>query len=322
VLDFAMAGKNQKIINMLIAHRAGKKASGKIAKVNPNLMVEARSYGFGLSFELAEQQGTSFFMNKSLAIESGLIDPTGLQFEAMRLRHDVGTRIEIIYYKTQGMHYLNVVNAKLLGQDGGRQAGKLSFHVERLGVISSKPLGMVLRANTKEGCRIAYADSKGGKWMVVLDGQPGPEYDEVGKLVFSPDSKRLAYVAARGNMWLVVVDGQSGPEYDGILQDNLIFSSDGKRLAYAVQKGNKRLVVVDGQSGPEYDAILQGSPVFSSDSKRLAYAVRMGTKSLVVVDGQPSSEYAACPCGPVFRQDGVLEFLAVDEDVLYRVTSR
>ena len=69
---------------------------------------------------------------------------------------------------------------------------------------------------------------------------------------------------------------------------------------------------------------MQGSPVFSSDGRRVAYAAKKAGKCLVVVDGQPGPEHDRVPCGPVFRSDGVLEYLAVEEaaegSVLYRVT--
>ena len=32
-------------------------------------------------------------------------------------------------------------------------------------------------------------------------------------LIFSADGKRVAYAAQKGTKWLVVVDGQPGPEY-------------------------------------------------------------------------------------------------------------
>ena len=40
---------------------------------------------------------------------------------------------------------------------------------------------------------------------------------------------------------------------------------------------------------------------------------KKGDKYVIVVDGQERGEYCAVPAGPVFRSDGVLEFLATDK---------
>jgi roadblock/LC7 domain-containing protein len=66
--------------------------------------------------------------------------------------------------------------------------------------------------------------------LVVVDGQPGPEYDEVWCPVFSQDGKRVAYASKKDAKWLVVVDGQPGPDYDWII--DMEFSPDGKSVAY------------------------------------------------------------------------------------------
>jgi roadblock/LC7 domain-containing protein len=144
-------------------------------------------------------------------------------------------------------------------------------------------------------------------------------------VVFSPDGKCVVYVAMKGDKQLVVVDGQPGPEYDGIR--NLVFSPDGKTVAYAAVKGDKWFVVVDGQPGPEYDQddvwvaqTVTVPIVFSPDGKRVAYAARKGGMGFVVVDGQPGPEYDyVIPNGPAFRADATLEYLAFKDKVLYRV---
>ena len=93
---------------------------------------------------------------------------------------------------------------------------------------------------------------RGGKWLVVVDGVEGKEYDGIGKgtLVFSPDSKRVAYEAQRGGKWLVVVDGVEGKEYDGIVEGTLVFSPDSKRVAY-VSKAWRQAVGRSGWRGRE-----------------------------------------------------------------------
>ena len=42
----------------------------------------------------------------------------------------------------------------------------------------------------------------------------------------------VAYVARRGEKFLVVVDGKEGPEYDRIRVSAPSFSPDSRRLAY------------------------------------------------------------------------------------------
>ena len=39
---------------------------------------------------------------------------------------------------------------------------------------------------------------------------------------------------------------------------------------------------------------------------------------VIVVDGKERGEYSGMAAGPVFRSDGVLEFLATDKRSLYR----
>ncbi len=137
--------------------------------------------------------------------------------------------------------------------------------------------------------RVAYVAQRGVKLLVVVDGEEGKEYDDIGEdtLIFSPDSKRVAYRAQRGEKQLVVVDGVEGKEYDRVYTP--IFSPDSKRVAYGAIRGEKQLVVVDGVEGKEYEGV--DTPIFSPDSKRVAYGARQSKKWMVVVDGEEGKEY-------------------------------
>ena len=138
-------------------------------------------------------------------------------------------------------------------------------------------------------------------------------------LMVSPDSRRLAYLAQHGDKWLVVVDGQEGKEYDGI--GALLFSPDGQRVAYGAQHGAKWLVVVEGQEGKKYDGISEGTPLFSGDSRRVAYGAQIGAKWLVVVDGQYGKIYDFFLRGSrlIFDSSNALHNLSAWHNEFFRV---
>ena len=101
------------------------------------------------------------------------------------------------------------------------------------------------------------------------------------------------------------------------LVGGMVFSNDSKRLAYGGIRGSKSFLVVDGIQSPEYDAI--GHFAFSSDSQHFAYMALLSTRAVIVVDGHVRAESDAIPAGPVFRNDGFLEFLCLDRGALHRV---
>ena len=104
------------------------------------------------------------------------------------------------------------------------------------------------------------------------------------------------------------------------LAGGMVFSDDSNRLAYGGRRGDKFFLVVDGKKGADYDAL--GYFGFSHDGKHIAFTALKGDKMVIVVDGEERGEYSAVPAGPVFRSDGVLEFLAADKPSLYRIEVR
>lgn len=134
----------------------------------------------------------------------------------------------------------------------------------RSGIVGGKyNKGVGLITFSPDGERLAFGSRNGDKRSMIVDGQSGPEFDDITDIVFSPDGKRVAYVAAKlfksdaakKDAWFVVVDGQAQPEYDNLMRGSLVFSADSRHLAYAVSKGDTRQVVVDGQVGPEYKMV-------------------------------------------------------------------
>ncbi len=69
---------------------------------------------------------------------------------------------------------------------------------------------------------------------------------------FSPDSEHLAYAAKRNGKWVMVVDGKAGDEYEQIGIGSPAFSPDGKRMAFLARTDRSLepwRAVADGQVG-------------------------------------------------------------------------
>lgn len=242
-------------------------------------------------------------------------------------------------------HYPNIqavlIEAQWLNMDGQSQASYAMLSTQDPAhYINGAPgyqyaTRLVFSPDSKH---LAYAAKRNGKWVVVVDGQEGAEYDDigVGSPAFSPDGKRIAYSEKTDAKapWAVVADGQAGPEFDAI--SNPSFSPDGKHLAYAAVQGGhfdkQQVLVVDGQEGEGHSAI--GNWTFSLDGRHLAYVAHVGGnlnvgcivpglgagpfcggKYAVVLDGRVGAEYSVIVPGTLlFGSDGVLEFLAAQKE--------
>lgn len=171
-----------------------------------------------------------------------------------------------------------------------------------------------------DGKRFAYKVGLGGKRVAVIDGKPGPEFDGMAKgpMVWSSDGKRVGYQARRSNEWLVVIDAKESSLHEGLSLNSPVFGPDGKSVAFGVVKADRWTYVINNTNTPAYDAL--GSIAFSQDGRHVAYSAKSG-KAFVCVNGQNSPPYKTVACGPVFRRDGIVEFLALDDqDRLIRVT--
>ena len=176
---------------------------------------------------------------------------------------------------------------------------------------------------SKDGTRMAYAVGREkkdggcttcgpqGKWWTVIDGKPGPEYDKVLGLTFSPDGKHVAYGATekveQQDFWRVIVDGNEIPNFfDAISSSSPAFTPDGNHVVYVARKDRKAVVIIDGKDEPLYDKIGHGIPFFSSDGKHMAYtAVNSGEPERVILDGKPGPDFAYIPVlSLLFSPDG------------------
>ena len=173
-----------------------------------------------------------------------------------------------------------------------------------------------------EGLRFAYVIMKDGAWSVVVDDVAGPGYDAIGggSLTFSPDGKHVAYAAMRGGRWAAVIDGQRGPWYDAVAQ--IVFSPDSQSWAYSAATNGKWSVVWDGRPGPAAFVGI-GDVRFSRNSRHLAYAAGLTEDAItVVVDQLKGPEYDdLVQNGPSFREDGVVEFIAMRDGAFLRVNA-
>ncbi len=190
--------------------------------------------------------------------------------------------------------------------------------------------------------RLAYAAAKADRrCYLVVDGKAGPVHDGIGgslppgvtlnqasmqtgyglgsatSILFSPDSRRIAYLAHFGKMKKVFLDDKPEDVEMDFLAGGMVFSDDSKRLAYGGRRGNQFFLVVDGKKGADYDML--GYYGFSPDGRHTAFMAKKGDKLVIVVNGQERAEYDMVAAGPVFRTDGVLEFLATDKTSLYRI---
>lgn len=114
---------------------------------------------------------------------------------------------------------------------------------------------------------------------VRVDGKKiGGTYEEVGRLVFSPDGQHLAFAARKGNKWFLVVNGTEGPGFDIVVTPQ--FAPDSKSVVYRARSKGERFVVVSDLKGktvrehPHYESVWQ--PVFLSEGKYLGYGVKSG----------------------------------------------
>lgn len=185
------------------------------------------------------------------------------------------------------------------------------------------------------GAHLAYKKKHDHKWIAVIDGQEGHEFEWLtikhdGEL-FSQDGRHCAYVVEythSGQDGISVVrDGEIGPVLDDPWGGNhIMFSPDGDHLAYIGlrRRGAQatEFIVLDGKKQPPYSYVAfsdYGGMAFSPDGKRLAYAALRSheeRKWVMVVDGQEEQKYDGFLFNaPVFSPDSEhVAYAAVKND--------
>jgi hypothetical protein len=126
--------------------------------------------------------------------------------------------------------------------------------------------------------RFACALLRGPRAFVVIDGEPGPEYECVGEVIFSADSKHFAYAAVNGEDAFVVFDGKEMPSPGPVAE--LRLSPNGQHIAwisadieYKEIEPSDEFVLIDGVVGPSFDRI-EGLR-FSEDGREILYIGRL-----------------------------------------------
>lgn len=161
---------------------------------------------------------------------------------------------------------------------------------------------LVVSADGKHG---AYVKPEGVFFHVVLDGEQGPAFREIGRdsLVFSPNGTWLAYAARKWERWFVVEGDQRSRPYEHIVGPSLRVSADGLHFAFIASRDKQTFVVLDGVESPAVESVVDSRLVFSPVGARLAYAANRGGRALVVLDGNESLLVDEVTC-PIFSGDG------------------
>lgn len=161
------------------------------------------------------------------------------------------------------------------------------------GIVKSTPLF------SPDSQHLVYVVDQDGKQSIVADGVSGKQYDKIGTITFSPDSKRLAYRAKAGKNWFMVINEREERQYEAGESDfnPIIFSPDSNHLAYGAEERwgsleHRQFVVLDEIEGKRYNGVSR-EPVFSPDSQHLVYSAWDGRGSFIVFDGveQKTSGY-------------------------------
>lgn len=172
----------------------------------------------------------------------------------------------------------------------------------------------------------AYMARDQNQYRIFASGSPPLPVDAMydWSLTSSPDGRHLAFAGIREGKKAIWLDGKAVPmdvtmiDYGNTLP--IVFSPDSRRLAFSVKSEEGIHWVVDGKAGPASKIGAGMALSFSSDSRHFAFMSIQDTHGAanIVVDGVVRATYTPVASGPVFRNDGVLEFIAADDAGLCR----
>jgi hypothetical protein len=144
-------------------------------------------------------------------------------------------------------------------------------------------IGIEALTTSKDGRHVAYPALTGTQWTTVLDEREVGRWSGIGELGFSPDGSALAFSAERDRRWFVVVDGKPGPAFDDVLAGTMQWSEEGRAFAYVARRAGRTHVVFNQACGPGFDGVSR--LLVGRTGTRLAYLGRRGEAWSVVDDG-------------------------------------
>lgn len=191
--------------------------------------------------------------------------------------------------------------------------------------------------NLKSG-HYAYFGKRGKSWVAMLDGkETGPAMDDYYRVRWGPEGKFLAVAARLGNNFTWIVDGVPGPLFDVI--GEITFSPDGRHYAFGGARarsgfGSQEIrgsIVVDGKESEEawkgegltgrwtaifgsYRYMLKGvkhlsadfhgvsDPTFTADGS-LVFAKRLGNGNVAVQFGGRAGPMFDDVVSPIITSD-------------------
>ncbi len=161
---------------------------------------------------------------------------------------------------------------------------------------------------SRDSTRLAYAVRQDGRWHVMENGEKEDGDEDITHVAYCPQSETLAYIARKARGSVMVINGEESEAFDHIPGEPS-FCNDGERLAYAVaeeRRGDiKMRMVADNEVGPIFDRI--GAYLFSPDGKQFVYMAEKDEKGRIVHNGNKHKEFDSVGL-PVFSHDGRMAY--------------
>jgi len=97
-----------------------------------------------------------------------------------------------------------------------------------------------------DNAHLAYIVQDNGRWRLIVNGERGELYDDVGTPVFSPDSEHLAYRLRDGEKWRIMIDGRPASRPLDCVGDPQ-FTKGSSEVGYLAREGNRLRYVEVGR---------------------------------------------------------------------------